>query len=54
MRDEVLQRLKEEVSILHTIRRKASWICHILCRNCPLKHAIEGKIEERVEVMRRR
>ena len=28
-------------------------IGHILCRNCLLKHVIEGKIEGRVEVMGR-
>jgi hypothetical protein len=25
--------------------RKANWIGHILCRNCLLKHVVEGKIE---------
>jgi hypothetical protein len=35
-------------------RRKANWIDHILCRNCLLKHVIEGKIEGRIEVMGRR
>jgi hypothetical protein len=34
--------------------RKANWICHILRRNCLLKHIIEGKIEGRTEVMGRR
>ena len=39
---------------MHTIKRKkANWIGHILCRNCLLKHTVEGKTEERVEVMRR-
>jgi hypothetical protein len=27
-------------------RRKDNWIDHILCRNCLLKHVIEGKIKE--------
>jgi hypothetical protein len=27
---------------------------HILCKNCLLKHVIEGKIEERIEVAERR
>jgi hypothetical protein len=42
--EEILQRVKEERNILHTIkRRKANWIGHILRRNCLLKHVIEGK-----------
>jgi hypothetical protein len=42
----VLQRVKEERNIIHTIRRrKANWIGHILRRNCLLNHIIEGKIE---------
>jgi hypothetical protein len=53
--EEVFHRVKEERNILQTIkRRKAIWICHILCRNCLLKHIIEGKIEGRVEVMEKR
>jgi len=47
----------EEKNILHTKikkRRKASWIGHILCRNCLLKQVIEGKIGERIEVRGRR
>jgi hypothetical protein len=41
----VLQRVKEERNILHTIRpRKANWIGNISRRNCRLKHIIEGKI----------
>jgi hypothetical protein len=33
-------------SQINTIkRRKANWCCHILGRNCLLKHVIEGKIE---------
>jgi inosine/xanthosine triphosphate pyrophosphatase family protein len=44
--EEVLQRVKEDRNILHKIKaRKANWICHILCRNCLLKHVTEGKIE---------
>jgi hypothetical protein len=47
--------IKEERNILHTVkRRKADWIGHILCRNCLLKHVIEGKLEGRIEVTRRR
>jgi hypothetical protein len=37
-----------------TKRRKASWICHILFRNCLLKRCIEGKVEGRIEVTGRR
>jgi hypothetical protein len=34
-----------ERTILHAIkRRKATWIGHILHRNCLVKHVIEGKI----------
>jgi len=43
--EEVLHTVKEERNSLHTIKRtKANWIGHILCRNCLLKHVIEGKI----------
>jgi tetrahydrodipicolinate N-succinyltransferase len=43
--EEVLHRVKEERNIVHKIqRRKANWIGHILCRNCLLKHVIEGTI----------
>jgi hypothetical protein len=49
---EVLQRVKEETNVLNK-RRKANWIGHILRRNCPLKHAIEGKIERKIEVTER-
>jgi hypothetical protein len=53
--EEVLQRVKEERNILHTIkRRKANWIGHILRRNCLLKHVIEGKLEGRIEITGRR
>ena len=42
---EVLDRFKEEMNILHTIkRRKVNWIGHILQRNCLLKQATDGKI----------
>jgi hypothetical protein len=53
--EEVLQRVKEEKNIVHTIkRRKANWIGHILRRNCLLKHVIEGKLEGRTEMKGRR
>jgi hypothetical protein len=45
---EVLHRVKEERSFLHTItRRKANWIGHILRKKCLLKHFIEGNIERK-------
>jgi hypothetical protein len=47
VRNEVLRRFKEERNILHTIKRKASWIGHILRRYSLLKHVIEGKLAER-------
>jgi hypothetical protein len=51
----VLHRVKEKRNIVHTVkRRKANWICHILRRKCLVKHFIEGKVEGRIEVMRRR
>jgi len=43
--EEVFRRVKEEGNVLHTIKRKANWIGHILRRNCFLKHVNEGKIE---------
>ena len=53
--EEVLQRVKEERNIVHTVnRRKADWIGYTLCRNCLLKHVIGGKIEGRLEVKGRR
>jgi len=53
--EEVLQRVKEERNILHTIkRRKANWIGHILRRNCHLIYVTEGKIGGRAQVAERR
>jgi len=53
--EEVLQRVKENMNILYTIkRRKATWSGHIVSRNCLLKHIIEGKIWNRTEVTGRR
>jgi hypothetical protein len=55
VRNEVSQRVKERRNILQTIKRKKlNWIGHILCRNCLLKHAIEGKAECRIQVTGRR
>jgi hypothetical protein len=49
--EEVLHRVKKERNIVHTIkRRKADWVCHILRRNCLLRHVIEGNREGSVEV----
>jgi hypothetical protein len=53
--EEILHRVKEERNILHTTtRKKASWIGHILRRNCLKKLVIERKREERLEMERRR
>ena len=44
--EEVLLRVNEYRNILCTInRRKDNWIGHILCRDCLLKHVVEGKVE---------
>jgi hypothetical protein len=44
--EEVLHTAKEEWNILHTIQwSKFDWIVQIFCRNCLLKHVIEGKIQ---------
>jgi hypothetical protein len=52
--EEVLHRVKEERNIIHTVdRRKANWIGHRLRRNCLLKHIIEEKIEEAIEIIGR-
>jgi len=41
--------IKTERNVLHTLkRRKASWICLNLCRNCLQKLIIEGTVEERI------
>ena len=53
--DGVSHRGHEETNILQIIkRRKATGIGHIVCRNCPLKLVLEGKVEGRIEVTRRR
>jgi hypothetical protein len=36
------------------VNRQTDWIGHIWCRNCRLKHVIEGNIEVRIEVRGRR
>jgi len=46
VRNEIFHRVKEERNVLISMKiRKANWIGHILCRNCLLKHVIEGRIE---------
>jgi hypothetical protein len=53
--EEVLQRVKEEMNILHLIRRrKANCIGHILRRKCRLKHIIERKVEGSIEMVGRK
>jgi hypothetical protein len=52
--EEVLHRVKEERNILHKEGRKANWICHILRRNCLLKHVTEGKRGGRLQTTGRR
>ena len=53
--EEVLRRVKEERNILQEIKiRKGNWIGDIFLRNCRLKHVIEGEIEVRIVVNRRR
>ena len=53
--EDMLLRVNEQRSILREIRkRKATWIGHILRRNCLLKQVIEGKIKGEMEVTRRR
>jgi hypothetical protein len=43
---EILQRVKEERNIPHTLnRRKANWNGDILCRRCLLKHIMEENME---------
>jgi len=44
--EEVLLRVTEQRNIPHEIgKRKATWIGHILRRNCLLQGVIEGKIK---------
>jgi len=54
-KEEVLLRANEQRNILQEIRkRKATWIGHILRRNCLLKQVMEGKTKGETEVTRRR
>ena len=47
--EEVLRGVKEEISILHTVkRRKANWIGHISRKNCLIKYVIKEDTEEKI------
>ena len=53
--EEVLHGVKDERNILQTLNtRKVTWICRILRRNCLLKHVVEGEMEGRIQIMKRR
>ena len=55
VKNEVLHRVKEERNVVGKVKRgNTDRIYHSLCRNCPLNRVIEGKVEERIEVTRRR
>jgi len=55
MRNEVWQRVKKERNILRTIKtRKGNWIGLTMRRRRLLKHATEGKTQERIEVRGKR
>ena len=46
----VVRRIKEEMNILHKIkRRKANGIGHILCGKCLKKYIVDGKREGKME-----
>jgi hypothetical protein len=47
VKNEVLHRVRLERNILHTIKRTAIQIGHILHRNCLLKHVTEKKMTGR-------
>jgi hypothetical protein len=48
--EEVLHKFEGMRYIVYIVkRRKVNWIGHILRWNCPLKHVIEGKIEESIK-----
>jgi hypothetical protein len=52
VKNEVLHRLNEEVNIKCTMKRKKdNWVGHILRRNYLLRHVVEGKIGEKIEMM---
>ena len=50
VKNEVLHRVKEDMNILHAIKRKKdNLIDQFLYGNCLLNHVIEGKIEGSIE-----
>jgi hypothetical protein len=54
VKNEVLHRVKKERKFVYTMKwKKANWIGHFLCRNCFLKHIIEGKLEGMIDVAER-
>jgi hypothetical protein len=46
--EEVLRFAKDRNNLRTAKRTEADWIGHTLCRNCLLKHVIEGKIAGRM------
>jgi hypothetical protein len=53
--EEVLHGVKDERNFLQTLtRRKVPLIRYILRRNCLLKYVIEGDLEGRIEITKRR
>jgi len=45
VKNKVLHSVKEERNIVGKMKRwNTDRIYHSLCRNCPLKHGIEGKV----------
>jgi len=50
VRDEgVVHRVKGRGISLKPYKREVNYISHMLCRNCLIKHVIEGKIGERID-----
>jgi len=53
--EEVLHRGRGDRNVINTVKRqKFDWIGHISRSNCLLKHAVEGKIQGRIDVTGRR
>jgi hypothetical protein len=49
--EEIIHRMKDATNVLYKIkRRNANWVGHILHRNDLLKHVMEGKIDEMIDV----
>jgi len=47
----VLRRGGGDRNVINTVKGETSdWIDHILLRNCLLKHAVEGKMQGRLDV----